>query len=240
MRYHYFYQNSKNESLDGWIAAKDRNDAYAQLKKQGIKPTKVLGRDPIEWKRWTAIAVLAILVAVLACFLLRYRLEDRREAFAAEDRAQVYGDPVKLHELASDGWRKAMGNEGDAWFARHARPSVMCDCGNAGESPSLTDIPLRIEADDGEEVAKMKRFVNGMKREFANFIAANGTEADYKALCDERLRTEAGIVANYTQEFKQLESQLTGDSKAAVEEEWAKKNAVLRSMGLPTVLMPED
>ena len=36
MKYHYFYQSKKNENLDGWIVAKNRDDAYAQLKKQGI------------------------------------------------------------------------------------------------------------------------------------------------------------------------------------------------------------
>ena len=60
MKYHYFYQSKKNENLDGWIVAKNRDDAYIQLKKQGIKPYKVLGRNPIGWKRWTAIVVFAL------------------------------------------------------------------------------------------------------------------------------------------------------------------------------------
>ena len=66
MKYRYFYQTSRNESRDGWIAARDRNDAYAQLRRQGIRPYKVIGRNPPAWKRWTAIGVLSGAVAVLA------------------------------------------------------------------------------------------------------------------------------------------------------------------------------
>lgn len=239
MRYHYFYQNSKNEALDGWVTAKDRNDAYSQLKKQGIKPIKVVGRDPIGWKRWTSIAVLGAAVAVLAVFFLQDRIRDRREAYAEEDRAQVYGDPVLLRELAADGWRKALGNEGDAWFARHARPGLMCDCNGKIDSVVLTAIPIRIENSDTPEVSKMKRLINGMKREYAQYVNAGGSSNDYKSLCDERLRTEMGIVANMEREFKALENRLLKGDKIKAAEEWAKKNALLRSMGLPTVIMPE-
>ena len=50
-KFHYFYQSKENRNLDGWIAAKSRDDVYAQLRKVGIKPYKVVGKDPIAWKR---------------------------------------------------------------------------------------------------------------------------------------------------------------------------------------------
>lgn len=239
MRYHYFYQNSKNESCDGWIDARDRNDVYLQLKKQGIKPIKVLGRNPYAWKRWTAIGVLSGLVVTLSVVVLRYRIADRYEAVAWEDRSQIYGDPVLLRDLASDGWRNAMGSEANAWFARHARPGIVCDCECKILNVALDADPIRIELSDAPEMAKMKRLVNGMKREFAAYIDAGGSENDYKILCDERLRTEVGIAANISREFKALENRLSSEARETIEEEWSKKNSLLRSMGLPTVLMPE-
>ena len=66
MRYRYFYQSKENKSCEGWIDAHDRNDAYNQLRKQGIKPYKLLGRNPLAWKRWAAIGVLGAATAVLA------------------------------------------------------------------------------------------------------------------------------------------------------------------------------
>ena len=242
MKYHYFYQNRDNKSCDGWIEAGDRNDAYAQLRKRGIKPYKLLGRNPRPWKRWTAIAVLGAIAAVLSVVVLRELAADRREAFAWEERAQVYGDPELLRELASDGWRGAMGGEGDAWFARHARPGVLCDCGGKASEAvlRLSVEPLRITPGDQPEVAKMKRLVNGMKRELSAYLDAGGTQEDYMLLCDERLRTERGILSNVERELNGLSQRLSkGEDGDAVSAAWAKKNALLRSMGLPTVLMPD-
>jgi hypothetical protein len=257
VKYHYFYQSHENKTLDDWIVAKNRDDVYAQLRKRGIKPFKVLGRNPYAWKRWTAIAVLAALVAVLFLVLLRGRIKNLREAenaaFASEERSQIYGDNAILHELASDGWRKAMGNEGDAWLARHAIPGVMCDCATGGSQssatasdakkrnlPALTTSPVRIAQDDVAEVAKMKRLVNNMKQELAEYLAADGTPEDYMALCDERLRTERDILSNVTQELKTLETRMTPENYDETAALWAKKNAMLRSLGLPTLVIPDD
>ena len=247
MRYHYFYQSHENKTLDDWIVAKDRDDAYAQLRKRGIKPFKVLGRNPYAWKRWAAIAVLATVAVGLSAVILRSRARNLREAemaaFASEERAQIYGDNALLHELASDGWRKAMGNEGDAWLARHAIPGVMCDCaadGAASSSSTLDTSPIRISPDDVAEIAKMKRLVNGMKKELAAYLAAGGAPEDYKALCDERLRTERDILSNVTQELKARESRMTAANYDETAAAWAKKNATLRSFGLPTLAIPDD
>ena len=115
----------------------------------------------------------------------------------------------------------------------------MCDCNGKIDSVVLTAIPIRIESSDTPEVSKMKRLINGMKREYAQYVNAGGSSNDYKSLCDERLRTEMGIVANMEREFKALENRLLKGDKIKAAEEWAKKNALLRSMGLPTVIMPE-
>lgn len=240
MKYHYFYQSRDNKSLDDWIDAKDRNEAYSLLRKRGIKPYKLLGRNPLPWKRWTAIAILCVVVAVLSIVVVQELAADRREAFAWEERSQVYGDPERLHELSADGWQKAMGNDGDAWLARHARPGIICDCNvKAPSTVVLSTEPLRIETTDVPEVAKMKRIVNGMKRELAAYLAADGSQEDYKILCDERLRTERGIIENLAHDFKVLESRLSKDNYEATSATWAKKSALLRSMGLPTVPMPD-
>ena len=100
MRYHYFYQTSENKSDDAWIDAKDRNDAYAKLRKQGVKPYKLLGKDPIAWKRWAAIGALSVLVAGLTTWIL---LAPRPAVATVEERAQLYGDPATIQQLAVDG-----------------------------------------------------------------------------------------------------------------------------------------
>ena len=228
MRYHYFYQTSRNESLEGWINAKDRNDAYTQLRKQGIKPYKLIGRNPLAWKRWAAIGVLAAVVVILSLL----QISNRPTAVLEEPRSQLYGDPAIIQQLSADGWRRTFADGGDAWFARHAIPASVCDC--PSEGVELTTKPLAIGAEDSPELAKMKRMVNGMKREVAEYVRGGGSVEDYMALCDERLATERGLVESYKRDFERLEKK-GGDT----ENEWEKKNAELRSMGLPTLPMPE-
>ena len=229
MKYRYYYRNRDNEALDGWITAKDRNDAYAKLKAQGIKPFKVEGRDPVGWKRWTAIAVLVGVCAGLLLALIKLEAEEKMEP-----RAQLYGDPATIQQLSADGWRAAFGgDEGDAWLARHAIPASVCDCGE-GTRPNLSVKAVKIGAGESEEKKKMARMVNWMKAELKEYLQGGGTESDYMALCDERLATERGIVAAYNGDFEAL---LRRGEDAG--EAWEKKNAELRSMGLPTVIMPD-
>lgn len=240
MRYRYFYQTKENESREGWIAARDRNDAYAQLRKRGIRPYRLLGRNPLAWRRWAAVSVLIVAAAFAGAVAVR-EASSRRSAYAFEDRAQVYGDPAVLAELTGAGWRSVFADSGDAWLARHATPGVAYRRSDGvDESCAPTTVPVRIDPTDPPEVAKMKRMVNGMKRELAEYLRADGTLADYMALCDERLATERGIRENIERELKVLETRAASEGHDAVAEAWSKKNALLRSFGLPTVLMPDE
>ena len=239
MRYHYFYQNKKNESCEGWINARDRNDVYVQLKKDGIKPFKVVGRNPYAWKRWTAIGALIVIVCALSAALVRYKIAANQKAFASEDRSQIYGDPVLMRELSQNGWRGTMGNECDAWFARHARPGILCDCTATNSPISLNSTLIKITDSDIPEIAKMKRLINGMKREYQAYIEAGGTEPDYKKLCDERLLTEHKIKENIQRELNALSSKLTDKNYDSTLTLWEKKNTLLRSYGLPTLAPPD-
>jgi hypothetical protein len=72
MTYKYLYQDRQNRNCEGEIKARDRNDAYLQLRKQGIRPYRVIGDDPLNWRPWaiaTGYAVLLALVFVLAAML---------------------------------------------------------------------------------------------------------------------------------------------------------------------------
>lgn len=228
MKYHYFYQSRENNNLDGWIAAKNRDDAYAQLRKQGIKPYKVLGRNPLPWKRWAIIAVLTIVVAYLWMTLHKVSAP-----MMIATRATLYGDAATIQQLSVDGWRATFPDEGDAWLARHAIPAVVCDCpGDVVVSISSDFIPLA--DNDSDELRKMKRMINGMKVEMKEYLAAGGTLEDYIDLCCERVRTEKGIANSINGNFIQLRKK----DPLEVADEWEKNNKTLRSLGLPTVPLP--
>ena len=66
MKYQYFYQTKENENRSGWIKARSRENAYALLRKQGIRPYRLAGDDPVNWRPWAVAAVIVALAAALA------------------------------------------------------------------------------------------------------------------------------------------------------------------------------
>ena len=65
MTYRYLYQDRENNNLSGEIVARDRDEAYKLLRKQGIRPYRVIGDDPWNWRPWAISAGYVILSAAL-------------------------------------------------------------------------------------------------------------------------------------------------------------------------------
>ena len=65
MKYKYLYQDKANNNLEGEIAARNRDDAYRLLRKQGIRPYRVIGDDPWNWRPWAISAGYVLLSAAL-------------------------------------------------------------------------------------------------------------------------------------------------------------------------------
>ena len=65
LNYKYLYQDRENATHEGVIAARDRADAYTKLRKQGIRPYRVIGDDPWNWRPWAISAGYAILSVAL-------------------------------------------------------------------------------------------------------------------------------------------------------------------------------
>lgn len=251
MRFTYQYRTSGNEVRRGEVSARDREAAFAALKARGIRPAHVDEAPGIfnklfgKGKRWIAIGVLA---TALTASLAAIALMGGRGRPAFEERAQLFGDPFVLGKLSADGWRTAFPDEGDAWFARHAVPGAECGCAKdeaerlrkGTAQPILSPAPVAIGRDDGDELAKMKRMVNCMKREYARYLDAGGTEAQYRIECETRLVVERQIAQRIAKELGNLERKLTPETRPQIEKAWDEKNALLRSMGLMTFPMPES
>lgn len=65
MKYRYLYQTKENENREGWIKARSRDEAYTLLRKQGIRPYRVIGDDPFNWRPWVISAGYAVLLALV-------------------------------------------------------------------------------------------------------------------------------------------------------------------------------
>lgn len=63
--YKYLYQDRENNNREGEIKARNRADAYMLLRKQGIRPYRVIGDDPRNWRPWVIAAGYAALLTVI-------------------------------------------------------------------------------------------------------------------------------------------------------------------------------
>lgn len=65
MIYKYLYQDRENRNQEGEIRARSRDEAYTLLRKQGIKPYRVIGDDPWNWRPFAISAGYVLLSAAL-------------------------------------------------------------------------------------------------------------------------------------------------------------------------------
>ena len=241
MRYRYFYQTRENEEREGTIDARDRGDAYARLRKAGIKPYRLVGRNPRAWKRWAAIVVLSIAVAALWARLVRVDSKARsaEEGFV---RHQIYGDPAIIESGTANGWAACGFGLGESHLAKYAQPGlpVVSHRRNQGIAAAVDEsLGRRIEPSDGEllEYRQMKRIVEAMKDELRRYKAAGGTTEKYLERLDERQKTEAAYVRSAAQELDEARNRLSDDELAEL---WTAKNAELRAIGLPMLRDPAE
>ena len=240
MKYHYFYQTRANEERDGWLDAKSRQDAFTRLRRQGIKPYKLIGNDPIAWKRWAAILVLSALCLVLGATLVR--TEKAAKAGEVAERSPIYGDASAIQAHVAKNWADVFPEAGEQYLAMYAEPGKAAAnifvASEALERAAKRDTP--IAADDPDEVKKMKRIVNGMKAELREYIAAGGTAALYMGRLIERQQIEAKLAKSIRGEFKSLRRQINDDNREAILKKWNEKNELLRDMGFRTELVPDE
>ena len=78
MIYKYLYQDRENRNREGDIKARSRDEAYTLLRKQGIKPYRIIGDDPWNW-RPLAISVGYVLLSAALVALGIIALSQARE-----------------------------------------------------------------------------------------------------------------------------------------------------------------
>ena len=239
MKFLYEYRTSDNVRHDGVIDAADREAAYAELKKQGIKPSrfaeapgffnKLFGKG----KRWLAISVLGAGCLVLCLLVTTYKEENTtlhstlsslNSTLDSAARQQIYGDPGVLEEMRANDFVSVFSNLDERCLARYAQPGDKVDP-EAAVPDEISVTPVTIAPDDIAEIATLKRIVNGMKAEYAAYRTAGGTAQGYCRRLAKRQREEADIFARY-------EAELSRETSKAV---WTQRNAELRAQGLPMV-----
>ena len=252
MKYTYAYKTSDGTRHEAAMEAESREDVFATLRRQGIRPIKVVAADGSKAngeapapKRAGAMVVgaiagsaLALLVASFAFFADGNR--PATPAFLAEQtRRQVIGDAAVVDKGIATGWGDVFPDEGERFFASFAIPGVRAGQRNTtvGEIEAALARTVAASSDDGMEARQIKAMVEGMKDEMRRFIAAGGTIEQYGRRLVARQDEEIAI---YTRAGNEIEQAMKGGAdRAEVADLVDRRNGELRRMGIRLIAMPD-
>ncbi len=249
MKFEYDYRTADNIRHHGVVSARDRDVAYAQLKRQGIRPSrlveapgvlnKVLGKG----KRWLAILLLAIfaLAALFyAWFAERRGRSDVLDSFDDETRRQPIGDVAVIDNGVRTGWQSLFPEEGERFLASFAVPGVPAGVRSTTEAEIEAALKRNVPAtaNDTIEARQIKAMVEGMKRELRDFIAAGGTIRQYGKRLVARQEEE---LSYYRRAKMAIDTAVkNGDGEAKIAAMIDRYNGSLRRMGVRLLTMPEN
>lgn len=190
----YLYQTKTNENRSGTVRAANRAEAYATLRRQGIRPYRVIGDDPVRWQPWAiAVAVAAMLSAAL---WFGWRLGGGEGADVMCDRAQLVGDRDELSRGLESAWTNVFASPLDRHLAAYAQPgwiAIPPACAlDAGSLHELERLPA-VNENDSELVRHLKRIVAGMHAEMRRYLDAGGTLDDYLEFLEKRQDEEIDL-----------------------------------------------
>jgi len=231
MKYRYLYQTKNNENKEGWINAKSRENAYAELRKAGIRPYRVIGDDPLNWKPYAAGAAIVLLATALAAVLFVGH-EDRRP----HPRAQLVGDHTVIEAGVYSGWTNVLSSALDRRLALYAQPGRHVDFPRPTEEECVAlkaalDVPVPYVGGEPPEHRMLKNIIAKMREDMRAYIADGGDVAGYFDFLDERQLQE--------REFREKALDTVYRAPESLRERaWLGVNARLKDMGIEPLSRP--
>ena len=253
MKYTYAYKTSDGARHEATMVAKSREEAFAQLRKQGIKAIKVVAADgskangEVRGVRKRAVAALVAFVALgvgVIAFLSGTRTGGNsapsEPTFTTDqDRRQIIGDAAIIEKNIRNGWTDVFELEGERFLASFAIPGVKAGQRNTSEKEFALALEAKCEIDssDSLEARQIKAMVEGMKNVARSYIAAGGTIVEYGKRLTERQDAEIAV-------YNRVKADLDKAREAMTDNEfilyWEKRNDELRNLGIKTVGLGED
>lgn len=245
MKYTYAYRDSGGMRHTGSIEAASRDAVFEALRKDGIRPIKVVAADGskangeirgVRRRVVGLVAALAAVGAVVATTLYnRTRTPPTTPEFEAEQtRRQVIGDSAVIDKGIATGWSDVFPEEGERFFASFAIPGVKAGQRNTTVEELNAALGRKVEAadDDGMEARQIKSMVEGMKNEARAYIAAGGNIVEYGKRLTERQDAEIAIYERTKAEIDDAREKLPQDEFIAL---WEEMNDQLRNLGIKLV-----
>ncbi len=249
MKYTYVYKTSDGTRHEAVMDAPSREDVFIALRKQGIKPIKVIAADGSKangearnkGKSWIlAVAVLAT-GAVFHFGGRRATDAKRADAFLdGQTRRQVIGDAAVIEHGIRTGWEDIFTREGDRFLASFAIPGVKAGVRNT--SVAEIEAALKRDCRDGAagwslEGRQIRAMVEGMKAELRTYLAAGGTVVEYGKRLTERQDAEIAVAERVRREVETAQKTLGTEALNNLVD---RRNDELRGLGIRPVVLPEE
>lgn len=254
MKFLYEYRTADNAPHSGAISAADRDAAFAALKAQGVRPSRLVEAPGFfnklfgKGKRWLAITVLAaLLVAVVIALISADRRADRsfaevqavQDVFDSPVRRQLIGDAAVIEKGIKTGWADVFSAEGDRYLASFAipgqPPAVTTTTDAALRAALSTPHPL-IPSSLSLEHRQLLAIVAGLKADISAHLNDGWTLDEIRRALLRRQQQEIDYYNRAKNEIDQLSK---SSSPAALGKLWERRNDELRAMGIATLPLPE-
>lgn len=244
MKYTYAYKTSDGSRHAALIEAESRDAVFETLRKDGIRPIKVVAADGSKSngeirgvrKRIVCLVVaLTALGAVVATSLYnRATMPSNPPFVAGQIRRQVIGDTAVIDKGIATGWADVFPEEGERFLASFAIPGVKAGMRNTtvDELSAALGRSIASTPDDGMEARQIKSMVEGMKAEARAYIAAGGTIVEYGKRLTERQDTEIAIYERTRTEIYDSRKTMSRDDFFVF---WEDRNDQLRNLGIKLV-----
>ena len=231
MKYRYLYQTKENENKEGWIKARSRENAYALLRKSGIRPYRLIGEDPLNWKPYTAAAAIVSLAVALAAVLI-----SGREDFRPRRRAQLEGDREVISAGVYSGWTNVLSSALDRRLALYAQPGRFVDkstipCDDLDVFAAELGQEVQHVPGEPPEHRMLRNIIAKMREDMRTYIDEGGDVAGYLEFLDERQTQE--------REFREKALDTVYRAPESLRERaWLGVNARLKDMGIEPLARP--
>ena len=240
MKYFYAYKSSDGIRHEASIEAPSRDEAFAMLRKEGIRPIKVCAQDGSKENgapkafRWRAAAVLAIVAGGVLWGLVSVYSVDTFET--DETRRYPIGDAAIIEKGILTGWSDVFADEGERFLASFAVPGVKAGQRNTtvGEIEEALGRKIAPDANDSLEARQIKAMVEGMKREAREYVRAGGNIVEYGKRLTERQDAEIAIYERTKTDMERAKATLGG---IELIDFWEEENDKLRSLGIRPVTL---
>ncbi len=262
MDFIYYYKTSDGVRHEAEMSAPTRDEVFAALRRQGIRPMKVVSRQgtrangevKVVGKR---LVFAALLIGLLAGGALVFLGHDKDVEFYKADgtigverrekvcvpmvRRQIFGDRAKVEDLMNGGARLIFANAGELFLSQFAEPGRAV----AKQPPFTTELekalldalaaPIYTFSDEMQECVELKSIVAGMKEELRMFLASGGGVGEYVTRLESRQEME---VAHRESAQEKLAKALAERSPQDALATWRGLNIWLGAMGIEKLPLP--